>query len=108
MTAVCDTLRELDIQFPPGEKFKYKRVEVGGIVCRNAICNCWGWEDSTKFLDQVAATFPNVRYHILDERRVKVRKDAREKWIQVGRRMGFLGKDDNAGGCETGEGEIKE
>lgn len=71
-TAVCETLREFDVEFPQGYKFRVKCADLGMIELCGSKCNCWVGEDSTRFLDRVAAAFPNVRYQILEERRVKM------------------------------------
>ncbi|XP_035715311.1 uncharacterized protein LOC118438729 [Folsomia candida] len=89
--AVCETVHELDIQFPPKRKFKLVKLDLGTRAgCPYGKCNRFDWEDSKTFLDRVAATFPNVKYHILEERRGKLRQTLMQKWIQEGVNLGFL------------------
>ncbi|XP_035712367.1 uncharacterized protein LOC118437460 isoform X1 [Folsomia candida] len=92
----CETLRDLDVPLPPMEMFRLRGVKAENI-CQNRICKCYGWQSSTKFLDRISGTFPNLRYHVFDEIRSKVVKG----WIQVGLDLGVLKKPGN------GEGEIR-
>ncbi|OXA41124.1 hypothetical protein Fcan01_23917 [Folsomia candida] len=68
--AVCRTLRKLDIPLPPGKHFRLRHENDGVHQSCPNICNCWNWEESTKFLNRLGESFPNVKYHYLEERRL--------------------------------------
>lgn len=104
-TAICESVRELDVLFPIGEKF---RVKDGVVDNFETFCE---WEELTKFLDRVASTFPNVRYQVVEERRGKLRQAEIAEWRETGVRLELLKKGDYPEGEEYLKeylGEIKD
>lgn len=102
--AVCETLRKLDVPLPPRDRFRLMVGNDRTKGCSYSVCNCWEWEKSSRFLDRVAATFPNVRYEYLEERRLRRRADEVKEWIKMGIAMGLLVTGSGEGDCD-GDGK---
>lgn len=57
----CQTLKYLDIPFPPRNRFRYNRMTRAG-DCGEAeeVCHCWGLMEASIFYDLVVKVFPKV------------------------------------------------
>ncbi|OXA54009.1 hypothetical protein Fcan01_11600 [Folsomia candida] len=108
---VCETLGEIDVPIPTGDRFKLRGERVwSGLRCGfgGATCTCWEWEDSAKFLDRIATTFPNVRYSFgIDEMRRKMRHFEVQKWIESGIKLGVLETSGDIGRSDERNVEIE-
>ncbi|OXA48753.1 uncharacterized protein LOC118436984 [Folsomia candida] len=87
---VCETLEDLDVPLPLGEKFKLRGAKGTRCGIKQGVCDCWEWERSDVFLGRLTATFPNLRVPRLAERGRKLREDGVKAWVRRGMELGLL------------------
>ncbi|OXA49755.1 hypothetical protein Fcan01_15975 [Folsomia candida] len=81
------TVKELDVPFPPGDKFSVIKKKISSGSCTRGptgLCECGEERDSSEFWDRVAAIFPNlVGYAAMGGSLERAR-------VEMGEELGFI------------------